>query len=526
MPIVAGIDFGTLNVRVSLFDNERGRLGSATANYPLCRKKENPDHASQRHEDHMAALVSAMRDALKVADVNGHDVAAMAIDTTGSTVIPVDHQLQPLDDYYLWCDHRAKKEAEEITLAARRENLESLKWSGGTYSSEAALAKILHWLRNNPDKRARFATMLEHCDLIAAVLTGVTNPAAVRRSVCAAGHKWMWNANLGGLPSEKFLVSVDPLFTGVREKLSGCYSTSDQLAGHLSVEWAEKLGLRAGIPIPVGGLDAHWDSVGAGISEGDLVNVVGTSTCIMAMIKEAKPIPGVFGVVQGSIHPQFAGIESGLSAVGDIFEAMARRAGKPLAELSRGLENFRAGQTGLLRLTWDNGDRNVLANPALGGVTFGWNLLHTAQDELFAAIEGTAFHKKIIFERLAENGVPIHRVINGGGIPQKNEALNQIYANVFNKPVLVPTQEVTSLGSAIFAFLAAGIFKTVEEAQKALCPSYRTVMPEPRAVAIYEKLFPLYRKLYFSLGQPEGEAIAMGGVLPALQKISAETFCL
>ncbi len=180
------------------------------------------------------------------------------------------------------------------------------------------------------------------------------------------------------------------------------------------------------------------------------------STCIMAIIKKAAPIPGVFGVVYGSIHPKFAGIESGLSAVGDIFEAIARRSGKPLAELSQSLETFRAGQTGLLRLTWDNGDRNVLANPTLGGVTFGWNLLHTAQDELFAAIEGTAFHSRIIFERLAEHGVPINRVINGGGIPRKSEALNQIYANVFNKPVLVPEQEVTSLGSAIFAFLAAG----------------------------------------------------------------------
>ncbi|MEO5803953.1 MAG: ribulokinase [Verrucomicrobiota bacterium] len=520
MPIVAGIDFGTLNVRVSLIDSERGRLGSATSDYPICRKKENPDHASQKHEDHMSALVIAMQSALSKANVDGHDICALAVATTGSTVVPVDENLQPLDDYYLWCDHRGKAEAKEITEAALHANLEAILWSGGVYSSEAALAKLLHWLRHNPDKRERFATFIEHCDLIAATLTGAKKTPSLPRSICAAGHKWMWNERLGGHVSEKFLTSVDPLFAGVREKLQGNFLTSDKIAGTLTGEWAEKLRLSADIPIPVGGLDAHWDSIGAGISEGDIVNVVGTSTCIMAIVKKAVAIPGVFGVVNGSIHPKFAGIESGLSAVGDILEAIAKRSGKSLTELSQGLEHFRAGQTGLLRLTWDNGDRNVLSNPALGGVTFGWNLQHTAQDELFAAIEGTAFHTRIIFERLMEHGVPIERVIHAGGIPQKNETLNQIYANVFNKPVLVPTGDITGLGSAIFAFLIAGIFKSVEEAQKALCPPYRTLIPQLEAVATYEKLFPLYRKLYFSMGNPNSESVAIGDVLPALRRLA------
>ncbi|MDB6026111.1 MAG: araB [Verrucomicrobiales bacterium] len=521
MPIVAGIDFGTLSVRVSLFDSEKGKLGSATASYPLSRKKENPDHASQRHEDHMQAMVAAMRDALANANVAGREVLALAIATTGSTVVPVDEQLRPLDDYYLWCDHRGKKEAEEIANLARRENLPALPWSGGACSSEMALPKLLHWLRNNPAKRAQFATMIEHCDLALASLTGVKDISSLQRSVCAAGHKWMWNADLGGLPPEKFLSQLDPLLAGVRKQLGGCYATSDKIAGHLSPEWADNLGLRAGIPIPVGAIDAHWDAIGAGISVGDVVNVVGTSTCVMAIVKEAIPIPGVFGVVQGSVHPHYAGIEAGLSAVGDIFEAIARRADTSVSELSRGLETFRAGQTGLLRMTWDNGDRNVLSNPALGGVTFGWNLLHTAQDELFAAIEGTAFHTRIILERVAEHGVPIERVIHGGGIPQKNETLNQVYANVFNKPVLVPTQEITGLGSGIFAFLAGGVFKTVEEAQKSLCPPYRTVTPQPEAVAIYEKLFLLYRRLYFSMGTRGSDPVALGDFLPALTQIAA-----
>jgi len=233
-------------------------------------------------------------------------------------------------------------------------------------------------------------------------------------------------------------------------------------------------------------------------------------------------IPGVCGVVPGSVHPAFTGVEAGLSATGDIFEAIAKRANTPLAELSKGLENFRPGQTGLLRMSWDNGDRTVLVNSELGGVTIGWNLLHTAQDELFAAIEGTAMHTRIILERLAENGVPVDRVINAGGIPQRNEVLNQVYANVLQKPVLVPKGVPTSLGSGIMAFLAAGTFKSVEEAQEAMCLSFRTVSPEPASAAIYDALYAIYRKLYFGLGSRAAEPIAVGDVLPELRRIAEE----
>jgi L-ribulokinase len=314
------------------------------------------------------------------------------------------------------------------------------------------------------------------------------------------GHKWMWNAGLGGLPPENFLTAVDPLLAGVRAKVGGgTYATSDRIAGRLSTEWAERLGLRAGIPIPTGAFDAHWDAIGAGCRIGDVVNVVGTSTCIMAITDEPTLVPGVCGVVPGSIHPGKTGVEAGLSATGDIFESIARRAGTTIARLSDGLEGYAPGQTGLLRMTWDNGDRTVLVDPELSGVTLGWRLIHTAQDELFAAIEGTAFHTRVILERMEEHGVPVRRIINGGGIPQKNAVLNQVYANVMGKPILVPRTDVTSLGSAIFAFLAAGTFRTVEEAQDALCPEYTVVQPQPAPA--YEPLYQLFKKLYFSLGQ-------------------------
>jgi L-ribulokinase len=514
MAVVAGVDFGTLSVRVSIVDSERGLLESAIAEYPLHRKREDPEYATQSHDDHMRALASAMREALRKSSIPGDRIEAIALDTTGSSVIPVDKHLQPIGEYYLWCDHRAKGEAAEITEAAHREGLESIKWCGGVYSSEWGFSKLLHWLRHNPSQRSAFASAFEHCDMVAATLCGITDPKRVKRSVCAMGHKWLWNRELGGLPSEQFLTKVDPLFAGVREKLDGEYATSDAIAGTLSARWAELLVLKAGIPIPVGAFDAHWDAIGAGCRTDDVVNVIGTSTCIIGITPSVNLVPGVCGVVQGSVHPQRTGIEAGLSAVGDIFSAIATRAGTDVQTLSRGLEKYRAGQTGLLRMTWDNGDRTILVNPNLRGVTLGWNLQTTAQDELFAAIEGTAFHTRVILDRMAESGVHVKRVINGGGIPQKNDVLNQVYANVLALPVLVPNRSVVSLGSAIFAFLAAGTFKTVEEAQQKICPSHKVYDPVPSESRVYGEIYPLYRKLYFAFGDPANGG--MGDILPSL----------
>lgn len=520
MAIVAGVDFGTLSVRVSLVDSERGMLESALCEYPLHRKREDPEHATQSHDDHMNALAQATRNALKAAGISGDQVEAIALDTTGSSVIPVDSNMQPLNDYYLWCDHRAKEEAAQITELAHKEGLKAIEWCGGVYSSEWGFSKLLHWLRHNPEKREKFASAFEHCDMVAATLCGITDPKKVVRSVCAMGHKWLWNPELGGLPSEEFLVKVDPLLKGVRAKLEGQYETSDKIAGHLSPFWAEKLGLRAGIPVPVGAFDAHWDAIGAGCREKDVVNVIGTSTCIIGIIGKANLVPGVCGVVKGSVHPGYTGIEAGLSATGDIFSAIASRAGKTVPELSQAILNYRPGQTGLLRMTWDNADRTVLVNPNLRGMTLGWNLTHTAADELFAAIEGTAFHTRVILDRMTEYGAEIKRVINGGGIPQKDKVLNQVYANVLGRPVLVPADKVTSLGSAIFAFLAAGTFKTIEEAQEKICPSYVVYEPQPDAQKVYEELYGLYRRIYFEFGQPSSKLF--GDVMPTLIRVAAE----
>jgi L-ribulokinase len=337
MSIVAGVDFGTLSVRVSLVDSEKGRLGTASAAYPLQRRREDPDFATQSHADQMAALVQATRAVLAETAVDPATIVALALDTTGSSVIPVDAQLRPLDDYMLWCDHRAHREAQQITQLAHQENLEAIAWCGGVYSHEWGFAKLLYWLRHNPDKRAHFATALEHCDMVAATLIGITDPAHIPRSICAMGHKWMWNPRWDGLPPQWFLSKLDPLLDGIRAKLGGNYLASNAIAGHLSDHWAAELGLPAGIPIPVGAFDAHWDAIGAGCREGDVVNVVGTSTCIIAMARDTELVPGVCGVVPGSVHPDFTGIEAGLSATGDIFEAIAKRAGTDVRKLSEGL---------------------------------------------------------------------------------------------------------------------------------------------------------------------------------------------
>jgi L-ribulokinase len=249
------------------------------------------------------------------------------------------------------------------------------------------------------------------------------------------------------------------------------------------------------------------------------VNVIGTSTCIIGITPSVNLVPGVCGVVEGSVHPQRTGIEAGLSAVGDIFYAIAARASTDVSALSQGLEYYRAGQTGLLRMTWDNGDRTVLVNPNLRGITLGWNLQSTAQDELFAAIEGTAFHTRVILDRMAAHGVHIKRIINAGGIPQKNNVLNQVYANVLGRPVLVPSKPVVSLGSAIFAFLAAGAFKSVEEAQDKICPPHRHFDPHNSEQIVYNELYPLYSKLYFAFAQ--GGKDGIGEVLPTLIRVAA-----
>lgn len=514
MTLVAGADFGTLSVRVTIMDTGTGQtVATATAPYPLKRSPTDPLLGAQSHADHMQALTAAMRQA--TAGIDAQVIAAFAADTTGSSVVMVDDTLTPLDDYYLWCDHRAHGEAAEITALARAENLEALDWCGGTYSHEWGYAKLLHFLRHNPDKRARLATALEHCDMLVATLCGITDLNALPRSICAMGHKWMWSPKWGGLPPQDFLTRVDPLLDGINDKLTGRFGTSTEIAGHLAPEWADRLGLRAGIPMPFGAFDAHWDAVGSGARPGDVVNVVGTSTCIIAVGEATTtPVPGICGAVPGSVIPGHMGIEAGQSATGDVFEAIARRAGTDPATLTRAIEHHAPASTGLMRINWDNGDRTVLVRPDLGGITLGWDLAHTAADELHAAMEGMALHVRLILERMSQSGFT--RVINAGGIPQKNPLLNRIYADVLDLDVHVPATSPTGVGACIFAALAAGAFPDIATAQSRMCPDTTVYRPDPKAHAIYQRLYPLFTALYHGFG--EGRATDLGAILPELRR--------
>lgn len=518
MNIVAGADFGTLSVRVTIMDTQEGRvLGTGTAKYPLKRSQADPLSAKQSHDDHMDALVTAMGEAIGEAGIDGTQIDAFAADTTGSSVVVVDSDLRPLADYYLWCDHTAHEEAAEITKAAHAEGLEAIEWCGGVYSHEWGYAKLLHFLRHNPDKRDRVATAMEHCDMLVATLTGASLDD-LPRSICAMGHKWMWGEAWGGLPDQAFLSRVDPLLDGINEKLGGRYGTSAEVAGHLTADWADKLGLRAGIPIPFGAFDSHWDAIACGARPGDLVNVIGTSTCMISIAGPSiDPVPGICGAVPGSVVPGQIGVEAGQSATGDIFGAIATRAKNDVETLSQGFETRAPGSTGLLRLVWDNGDRTILVRSDLGGMTLGWDLHHTAADELHAAIEGMAMHVRIIAGRMRERGVDVTRIMNGGGIPQKNTALNQIYADVLQTEVRVPDRSPTGVGACIFASLAAGHFEDYRAAQDRLAPPHRIYTPRAEAAAPYDDLYALFSAVYFAFG--EGKPSDLSGVLPKLQAL-------
>lgn len=515
--LVAGADFGTQSVRVTLIDVTTGQiLGSAQQSCLVSRSADEPLLATQSHTDQMQAFASAMTEALALSGRPGKSVAGVACATTGSSVIITNEKLEPVNDYYLWCDHRAYREAEQITQTANAENLEAIKWCGGTYSHEWGYAKLLHFLRNNPDLRSKAALALENCDMVTATLCGVRDADALVRSNCAMGHKWMWGEAWGGYPKNEFWQSIDPLLENATDFLRGTVKKTGEKAGTLCNQWAEQLGLAPGIAVAVGAFDAHWDAIATGAHEGDLVNVIGTSTCMIGVVdKVAKPVGGICGMVPGSVAPGCLGVEAGLSAVGDIFEAVARRCNTPLSGLSETLNDKPRKLTGLIRLPWDNGDRTILVKSSLAGALIGLDLAHTAADELQAAIEGTALHTRVIREHIEQAAQPFARIINGGGIPVKNDILNQIYADILNTRIHVPLSPTTGIGSCIFAAVAADIFPTVAAAQQIFCPELKIYDPLHDMTPGYEDLYQAFKKLYFAFG--DGRMEDLGPIMALLR---------
>ncbi len=520
-----GLDYGTNSVRALLVDVHSGEeIATSVFNYPsgeagVILDAKDPNLARQNPADYIEGFVATVREVLRGGDPA--DVIGLGVDTTGSSPMPIDASGEPLASKFpndpaayvwLWKDHTGYAEAAEITQKAREQGQPYLAKCGGTYSSEWYWSKILHCARVAPDVFAAAASWAEIADWIPAKITGNQAPEKMARSICAAGHKAMYADEWGGLPSREFLATLDPRLAELRDRPYRKAQTSDQLAGGLTAEFAERTGLKEGTPVAVGAFDAHFGAVASGAKKGVLVKIMGTSTCdcmVHPLDDPLADIPGMCGIVKGSILPGYYGLEAGQSAVGDIFNWCSRLTGKSHEELTSEALKLKPGQSGLLALDWNNGNRTVLVDPLLTGLVLG-QTLHTTPAELYRAlIEATAFGSLKIIDRMEEYGVRVEQVVACGGIADKSALTMQIYADVFNRPVRIARSTQTcALGSAIFGAVVGGAYATTDEAQAAIAGLKDIVYtPEPAAVAVYAKLYGLYLQLHDAFGLRESSEL-------------------
>jgi L-ribulokinase len=533
MAYTIGLDYGTNSVRCVIVDAADGsEVGTAVYNYPtgqagIILDKKDHNLARQKPADYIKGIEATIKKAAgqakrTVKKFDAGEIIGIGVDTTGSTPLPVDKDGTPLSmkpefrknpnaQAWLWKDHTGFAEAAEITELAKKEHPEYLAKCGQTYSSEWFFSKILHCLRTDAKVFDAAYSWVECCDYIPAVLTGTVRPDVMKRSRCAAGHKAMFNANWRGLPAKEFLAKLDPKLGELRDRLYSKTYTIETEAGKLTQEWARKLGLKAGVTVAVGAFDAHLGAVGSGIAPGKLVKIIGTSTCDMLVAESGKPladIPGICGIVDGSILPRYWGLEAGQSAVGDIFNWFVnyiQPGGKVNGSheaLTKKAAKLQPGQSGLLGLDWNNGNRTILVDQRLTGLLLG-QTLHTKPEEIYRAlIEATAFGALTIINRFEEYGVKVEEVINCGGIAEKNALLMQIYADVTGREMKVSrSAQSCALGAAIAAAVAAGGYKDFAEAQAAMCGIKKTTYkPIAENHGIYKKLYALYKQLHDAFG--------------------------
>jgi L-ribulokinase len=527
-----GLDYGTNSVRALLVSVASGKeIATAVWNYEHGEQgvilSRDPNLARQHPADYLKGAEVTLRKLLSEARraVKGFSpaqVVGIGVDTTGSTPLPVDGAGQPLafrPKYarqpaalaWLWKDHTGVAEAEEITALARSRRPQYLAKCGGTYSSEWFFSKVLHCLRTSPEVFDAAYSWVELADYVPAALTGTEAPGVLKASVCAAGHKAMYNDAWGGYPDKEFLAELDPKLGTLRDRLCAQAHAVDTPAGGLSAAWAKRTDLPTGIPVAVGAFDAHLGAVGSGIAPGTLVKIIGTSTCDMMVAPVSAPlqdIPGLCGIVPGSILPHYFGLEAGQSAVGDIFnwfvnylQPGGRRAGSHEA-LTLAAGRLKPGESGLLALDWNNGNRTILVDQRLTGLLLGQTLYTTPAEIYRTLIEATAFGALTIINRLEEYGVKVERIVNCGGIAEKNPLVMQIYADVTGRPMLVSRSAQTcALGAAIAGAVVASAYPDVPAAQRAMTGLKSKVFrPRPEAHAVYEKLYGLYRTLHDAFG--------------------------
>lgn len=529
-----GLDYGTSSVRALVVDVANGtEVGSAVHVYSHGKEgvilSSDPNLARQHPADYLEGAELTIRAALatsakKVKGFKPSQVVGLGVDTTGSTPLPVDQNgtalaltkkfaKHPAAMAWLWKDHTGVAEASEITALARKIRPRYLAKCGGTYSSEWFFSKVLHCLRTSPEVFDAAYTWVEMADWIPAMLTGTQKPGQTKVCVCAAGHKAMFNAEWGGYPDAKFLSKLDPKLGALRARLAARAHDVSEAAGGLTAEWAQKTGLTAGIPVAVGAFDAHLGGVGAGVGEGTLVKTIGTSSCDMMVApgtRKLADIPGICGIVKGSILPGYYGLEAGQSAVGDLFNWFVNYiephgiAGGHVA-LTAAAAKLKPGESGLLALDWNNGNRTVLVDQRLSGLLVGQTLYTTPAEIYRALVEATAFGALIIINRFEEYGVKVKSVVNCGGIAEKNPMVMQIYADIMGRPMKVSRSAQTcALGSSVAAAVVAGVYKDVVSAQKAMTGLKPVVYkPDPKAHAVYKELYKLYRTLHDAFGARE-----------------------
>ena len=555
MAYTIGLDFGTNSVRCLIVDTNNGaEIATTVYDYETGEAGiilDGADHnlARQNPADYLKGIEVTVREALVEAkridkDFDAQEVIGIGVDTTGSTPMPLDRQGTPLGmreefkdnpnaQAWLWKDHTGYAEAAEITALAAEEHPEYLAKCGGTYSSEWFFSKILHCRRVDPAVFDAAYTWVEYCDFIPAVLTGNVEPDKIMRGRCAAGHKAMFNNDWGGLPSKEFLSKLDPKLGELRDRLYEKTYTVDKAAGNLTELWASKLGLGYGIPVAVGAFDAHLGAVGAGVGPGKLVKIIGTSTCDVMVADSGNrlpDIPGLCGIVDGSVLPGYYGLEAGQSAVGDIFNWFVnyiRPGGAELGSheaLTIKAVKLKPGQSGLLALDWNNGNRTVLVDQRLTGLLIG-QTLHTKPEEIYRAlIEATAFGALTIINRLEEYGVKVDEVINCGGIAEKNPLVMQVYAEVTGREMKISRSSQTcALGAAIAGAVVAGKqaggYDDFAAAQAAMCGIRETVYkPIAKHHEIYGKMYDLYKQLHDAFGLADG-AGGLGRIMKDLLDI-------
>ncbi|TAL72746.1 MAG: ribulokinase [Bacteroidetes bacterium] len=543
---VIGIDYGTDSVRSVIVNTGNGEIeGTSVFEYPRWKKGLFCDPSINQFRQHPLDYIEGLEQSLKGAlkgltkDI-AENIVGITVDTTGSTPVAVDKEGVPLSlkpgfecnpdaMFVLWKDHTAVKEASEINDLARTwGGIDFTRFEGGIYSSEWFWAKILHVLRNSKEVRKNSWSWIEHCDWIPALLTGNTNPLQLKRSRCAAGHKAMWHADFNGLPDEKFLKKLDPLLSGLRERLFKETYTCDVAAGNLSVEWAARLGLSQNVKVGVGAFDAHLGAIGGEIKPYQLVKVMGTSTCDMLVAPMAevrdKLVAGICGQVDGSIIPGMIGLEAGQSAFGDIYAWFSKLLLWPvtdiisemkwldnktrnrikdetddriITELTKQADNIPVEETAIVALDWMNGRRTPDANQALKGAITGLSLGSDAPRIFKALVEATAFGSKMINDRFISEGIRIDGVIAIGGVSKKNPFVMQIVADVLNKPIRVASSDQPcALGSAMAASVVAGVNKDIFSAQKAMGGGFeKEYRPDPNKAKKYEAMFRKYKEL-------------------------------